>query len=316
MKHLHILTNSSRLCYQECPQKYYLRNVLEIVARIDRDALTFGTACHEWLDPWWSGKPTPLIHLSDPYQEMKLKAMLVGYDIRWFDWRKQEGVAVAGKPEMEFRVPLVNPDTGARSTFWAVAGKIDVPLMIRDTLWIGEHKTSSDTDPSYFERLRLCSQISTYLMAAESLGLGRPAGVLYDVLKKPQLKPLKASEDYRLNKDGSKPKNKREFDETPDEYYTRCLESIGAAPQEYYQHYEVVRLESEVERAARDLWFVAASIRESMGTGRWPMNPGSCRTYKRMCEYWPICSGRSNPEDSTMYEHRSLHSELSEGTRK
>jgi|GEM_PF-1241617 len=58
-----------------------------------------------------------------------------------------------------------------------------------------EHKTAStdveDGSP-YWKRLRLDSQVSNYYDGARALGMP-PDGVLYDVIRKPRIKPLKAT---------------------------------------------------------------------------------------------------------------------------
>jgi hypothetical protein len=313
-RHLEILTNSSRLQYQNCNRFYYLRNIVQVVAKAERDAFMFGSACHGWLDYWWMdriGFPVPIFE--DPYQDAKYRAMTLGYGLRWSDWAVDHTSEV--QSEMEFLIPLINPDTGAASTFWEVGGKLDKYLKIDGVPYIQEHKTSRETVPGYFERLRMCSQISTYLMAVKAMKLEEPAGVLYDVLKKPAIKPLLATPENKrkYTKDGKLYAAQRDTDETPDEYYQRCLATIGEHPEEYYQHYEVVRLESEVRESAANLWHIGAQIRQSMHDNRWPQNPDNCRSeFGFYCDYWPICTGKSTPEDSTLYEHRRPHSELSE----
>jgi hypothetical protein len=310
---LRVLTNSSAGMYLNCQEFYHLRIILGIAPIRDKDVFAFGSGAHDWIEGWSKREeqPRPFAELEDPFQAAKLRAMLVCYDIRWKEWRDTE--VLASKPEIEFCVPLVNPDTGAASTFWEVRGKIDDILGFENDHWtIKEIKTSGDTSNGYFERLRICSQISTYLMAVKSMGLPEPEGVLYDVLKKPQIKPLKRSESYCLNKDGSKPKNKRELDETPDEYFRRCVDTIAEHPEEYFQHYLVSRLDSEVTKAAKNLWFIGAMIRESIRMDRWVQNDKACRDFitGRFCDYWPICSGESSIDDVTRYERKAPFQEL------
>lgn len=60
---------------------------------------------------------------------------------------------------------------------------------------IVEHKTSSsdvEEGSSYWKRLRLDAQVSTYMVGARALGF-EPVGVLYDVIRKPRFKPMKAT---------------------------------------------------------------------------------------------------------------------------
>jgi hypothetical protein len=297
MRRLNIITNSSAGRYQTCPMSYYYRHIVKIAPKESALALSFGSCAHDWLQHFWLGKVKPPDYSQlDPFEQARLRAMLRGYDLRWREFVFD--CEVIGT-EIEGKVPLVNPETGAKSAYWEVAWKLDALARINGELIVVEHKTSRDTSDGYFERLRMDSQISTYLMATKSKGYGEPAGVEYDVLKKPTLRP------YEVGK-------KRTTAETPAEFEARCFESITEAPEEYYQHYRVVRLESEVTKAARSLWAVAKQIRESINDNCWPQNSRACRNeYGRFCEYWPICSGRSNPEDSMIYENREPFEEIS-----
>lgn len=323
-RHLNIITNSSSNTYLMCPRKYRFRYIDHIVPRSEYMPFAFGTAGHAWLETYWTGKPCALPTLSDPFEQAKLRAMLKGYSLRWSEWL-EDFVEVTGC-EIEFRVPLVNPDTGAKSPAWEVCGKLDAFGRFTENgtkrYLVGEHKFTSDAGVGYFERLRIDSQISTYLMGCKANGLPEPEGVLYDVAKKPGLDPLKATpvENRKYTKPTkAEPEsrlyaNQRDRDETPDEYEQRCFEAIAEKPEEYYQHALCVRLDSEVTEAARDMWFIAGMIRESMNRDRWPRNTQSCRNqYQKFCEYWPICTGECSADDTVRFEKRRPFEELSEG---
>jgi hypothetical protein len=117
--------------------------------------------------------------------------MMEGYNARWAG----EQYEVLGV-EAEFRAPLTNPETSARSRTFDRAGKVDV--IARDAAGhklIVEHKTSSeDIGPgsSFWARLRMGGQAAGYIRGAESLG-HQVEGVLYDVARKPDLRPYKAT---------------------------------------------------------------------------------------------------------------------------
>lgn len=164
---------------------------------------------------------------------------------------------------------------------------------------IVEHKTSSEDiglGSMYWRKLTLDAQISNYLVGARSLGY-EPDGVLYDVLRKPALRPLEAN-------------SKRARPEGPEEYFERCLANISEKPDYYYQRGVVVRLESEETDAAFDTWQTAEQIRLSRNSNRWPRNVDSCSQYSRLCDYWPICSGETTTADSIRYEQVGEHPEL------
>lgn len=176
-----------------------------------------------------------------------------------------------------------------------------------------EHKTSGeDIAPGsdYWRRLRLDTQSSTYLVGATALGY-TPRGVLYDVARRPALRPLKATPEgsRKRTKDGRLYAGQREVDETPDEYELRIVEDIVADPDKYFQRGLVVRLADEARAAAEDAWTVGRWIREAQleadagaGEAAWPRNPDSCHQYGSHCDYWAICSGQAEPTDPTLYE--------------
>jgi hypothetical protein len=183
---------------------------------------------------------------------------------------------------------------------------------------IMEHKTTSEDcglGSLYWQVLCMDAQISTYHIGARALGHD-PDGVLYDVLRKPQLRPALATPEGERKYTRATAKEpsrlyagQRIVDETPAEYLDRCSAAIAADPDRYYQRGIVVRLASEERDAAADLWQTADAIRVSQNTGRWPRNVDSCRNYGRLCDYFPICSGVV-AEDDPRYEQVEAHSEL------
>lgn len=162
-----------------------------------------------------------------------------------------------------------------------------------------EHKTSSeDIGPGsmYWRKLTLDAQISNYLVGARAMGFD-PHAVLYDVLRKPALRPLEAN-------------SRRKEPESPESYRDRILADIADRPDYYYQRGVVVRLEDEERDAAFDTWQTAEQIRLSRNESRWPRNVDACTQYNRICDYWPICSGETSADDRMLYEPGEPHREL------
>ena len=174
-----------------------------------------------------------------------------------------------------------------------------------------EHKTtSSDITPgsTYWRKLTLDTQVSQYLGAEEHC-----EGMLYDVIRKPSIKPFKATpaESRKYTKAGALYATQRETDETPEEYAARLRADISEDPNKYYARGVIVRLPSERIEAARDTWLVAGSIRESMRLDAWPRNPGSCDAYGRTCDYWAVCAGETTIDDATRFRTAETpHEEL------
>jgi hypothetical protein len=132
----------------------------------------------------------------DPYELAKATALLDGYGPYYADvsanWRV---VAV----EAEFRLPLINPETGRASRTYELGGKIDLIVEVLSGphagYYVVEHKTSSeDIKPGsiYWRKLRLDDQITIYVDGARSLGYP-VRGVIYDVVQRPAMSPHKAT---------------------------------------------------------------------------------------------------------------------------
>jgi hypothetical protein len=193
----------------------------------------------------------------DPFELVRAEEILLGYSARWFE-EPLEPLLVEG----EFYFPLVNPYTGEEHAEVQMGGKMDcVVFDPRDEkVRVLESKTSSEDirlGSPYWLRTQLSPQLSTYMLGARSLGLD-PSGIIYDVLARPQQRPLSAT-PVELRKYTKPTKaepvsrlyaNQRETDETPEEYRQRLRESIVASPNEYYVRAHVPLLASdEIGRA-------------------------------------------------------------------
>ena len=314
MRALPLITNSEVSTYRRCPREWHWAYGQGIRPVERAGSLRFGSLVHSGLESHWLGNGTALAACdSDAYEIERAKAMLDGYAIRW----AADNYEVIGV-EMQFRVRLVNPATGARSLTFELGGKLDA--LVRDAngeVWVCEHKTSSEditAGSQYWAKLRMDSQVSTYIFAAREMGY-EPRGVLYDVLKKPQQKPFKATpaESRKYKAGGDLYANQRASDETPAEYGERVRGAIAENPDAYYQRGTVVRLAEEEREAAADLWQYAGRIRDTKRTGIAPRNPDACQRYGRTCGYWAACVGESAIDNPARYvKVASVHQELTD----
>ena len=202
------LTNSARNKFAACHRAYQLFYVQGKRPVIPSDALGFGTAMHSLLEGVWGGSSSrangegdggPSFNTGDPYRDMTLKALYEGYLDRWErdDDERFEKVAA----EVYFEAPLMNPETGGISKTWVLAGKIDAIAREKSSgkLYIIEHKTTSqDIGPGsdYWRRLAIDGQVSGYYVGAQANGY-EVENCLYDVIRKPTIKPYKATPEAR-----------------------------------------------------------------------------------------------------------------------
>ena len=159
-----------------------------------------------------------------------------------------------------------------------VAGTLDALSLLRwssgpPDVEIVEHKTtSSPIEPGspYWRQVVTCDpQVSMYLAAFPS------AKVVYDVIRKPALRPLRAG----------KPN-----EETEDEYVARMVSAMAEEPERYFQRANVVRLEADHEAFERDV----VDVRRLMRRGHVPRNTSSCFDFGRRCEYFGACFEGAN----------------------
>lgn len=312
--HLPTLSTSGAKAYRRCPRAYaFTYELRRVSARCDPN-LAFGTLGHRGLEAWWLARQAGEDALTaavvsvasepDAFDRAKAEALMVGYHDAWNDV-EMDVLAV----EREFVAPLVNPATGAESKTWLFTGKIDAIARINGRVYVVEHKTTSEDvgrGSTYWERLTLDAQIGNYLVGARLLGY-EPEGAWYDVIKKPALRPLKATppEERKFTKAGTLYANQRAADESPDEYHERLLveiESKRGTPEAYFHRGEIVRLPNEEREAMANLWATAKQIRESQRSGLWPQNPDACFKFNRPCEYLPVCAGRADINDSALYQ--------------
>ena len=286
-----ILTNSEIQTAKTCLRKEFLSYQLRL--RPDRDPVYFriGSAVHEGLDLAKQGTPhkdatLTAANMVAGYDRAAVMAMLMGY------FKHTEPVGEIIATEMSFKMPIFNPTTGRAMRIAEIAGKIDGIVRLPDgRIAILEHKTTSDdlTDGSaYWKRLRIDSQISLYYMAAQYLGYDVET-IVYDVLRKPTIKPYKETENKKYKKDGTLYASMHDADETPEAYGLRCIDAIKEKPGYFYQRKEIPRLTDDIEEAKFEVWQWAKMIHDCKNNHRWPRNTGACVGFGT-CQYFDICT--------------------------
>ena len=206
-----LITTSRLKVWQACAQKHDLR-YRKCIEKVEPEQgpTRFGSLWHDGQESYWealggregedSALELALEHLrsldSDPYELAKCLPLLRHYHQYYRatsrDWRI---VAV----EREFRIPLINPQSGRASRTYDLSGKIDLIIEVLSGPYAGyyvvEHKTSSEDiklGSLYWRKLRLDDQITIYIDGARSLGYP-VRGVIYDVVQRPGISPKEAT---------------------------------------------------------------------------------------------------------------------------
>jgi hypothetical protein len=119
-----VLTQSSVRTFRACPRRYHIRYVLRMRPVVKPDALRSGSSVHRGVEALRRGasleEACGKLDREDPFDYERERAMLVGYVARWGDATR--GIVAV---EQQFEVDLVNPETGAPSRTFRLAGKMD-----------------------------------------------------------------------------------------------------------------------------------------------------------------------------------------------
>jgi hypothetical protein len=220
--------------------------------------------------------------------------------------------------EKGFELGLENPATSKSTSVFRLAGKIDGIVKLEDgRLAVMEHKTigeSIDSDAPLWKRLQIDHQISFYVNAARRLGYD-VATVLYDVARKPTIKPadvamtdadgLKIVTDktnMRVFNKNDKPRQTADKEKgytlntrsmTVEEWGKRLNDDISERPDYYYARNEIPRLDLELEECDQEVWQIQKTIREAQLNGWWFRTVG--RDTCKYCSYADLCMGGFNP---------------------
>lgn len=319
---IELATYSRLATLRHCPRKHYLRYEIGLTRDTDADYLRTGGAFHKGRELLNRGAPrdeaiwqavasydTPPLSV-EPYdwqvERETVVQLLVGHA-----WRYERDELEIVAPELPFRVPLRNPDTGAPSRSFMLAGRIDAIVRLPDgRLAVLEYKTAGEDvgpDSDYWLRLRGDAQISTYMLAARDLGHD-VATVLYDVTRKPTIRPhqiplldehgdkivLDARGERVFTKQGKPRQTTSVSDgyvlqtrpETPEEYGARLIDDITQRPDYYFQRREVPRSDDDLLECQYEIWHQAQQLLDMRRHGRWYRNvTRQCAN----CEFAGLC---------------------------
>lgn len=350
MSELQLLTNSRSNCFGECHRKHYYRYELGAKPITEAENLRFGTLVHACLELWWRNHKgiedqetgniigrmqTVYAYLEerrlagdDPFELAKARAMMDGYEAMWW------GVACETvSVEQEFRAPMMNPDTNGISRTWELAGKMDVVAIVDGMLQVVEHKTTAfdiAPDAKYWTKLAIDGQVSQYYIGGQALGYDI-RGTVYDVLRKPGLRPsqiplvedgAKVVHDAEGNrvrtKDGKKWRETGDTamgyvlqtrPETVEEYEERLSADIQANLEKYFRRLPVPRTDADLVEFLGDKWSIGREIADAQKANRWPKNPRSCDNFGT-CEFFEVCAGRESIDNPHVFKRGDIHAEL------
>lgn len=289
-----LLTHSRLACFRACPKRHLYSYEYGLRPIIDSEPLRVGKAFALAVETDSKGGDVDMAlsgQIGDPFEFALVASMFTAHKDRYSNEPKEEHV----EAELPFDIALVNPETGKATPIWRLAGKIDRIVKLADgRLALKEYKTTSrDFAPGadYWLRLQLDMQLSIYLLAAREMGFD-VATILYDVTRRPALRPLKATALAlrKFTKDGALYKTQRDSDETPAEYSFRCTEALISDPVRSFARIEIARTDADLNEARAEIWTEQLIIREAQRSGRWYRNPEACVSATgAKCDFLSCC---------------------------
>lgn len=313
--HLLVLSNSGIAAFNRCPREYSFRYVLRRQAKTKSDALRFGSLFHIGLNAWWlcNGDPVDKLNAAnaalvqdeagdeEEIDRVKAEALLIGYTARWGDER-YETIAV----EKKFDIHMGH---------FRLRGAIDAVALRDGVVRNVEHKTTGQDisgGADYWRHVvTMDPQVSTYMHAGKFLGFN-PRDTLYDVIRKPALEPMEATPEEarkytKPTKSEPTPRlyaGQREEPESLGAYSDRLCDDIAKRPDFYFARMTIVRLERDQEEHMKDVSDTADAILFHEERQAWPRNQASCFSFRRPCDFLPVCEGSARIDDDSRYENK------------
>ncbi len=204
--------------------------------------------------------------------------------------------------EKNFEGPIVNPATGAPSRSFVLAGKVDGIVRIGDDHFILEHKTASQVDGDYLEKLWTDFQITIYAHYIDQT-MGVPiTGILYNVLVKAKLQQGKGEteEEFQARRaellaksKTGKTTAKRKLPESDEEFQQRLAEKYADPAMFHREMLYLSRDRFDVLRS--ELWELTQAYLDARRRGVFYQNTAFCFNYQRPCPYFALCRSNGNP---------------------
>lgn len=337
MTNLDTLTHSRQQSFKTCRKRHWFEYEIGIRKETDPKALRMGSAVHDACEVLentgdiaqaceaiyraYDSCPDGFDAQDWLYEGETVLRLITGYEWRW----SGSGLKFV-HAEMGFALPLVNPATGKPSKTFGIAGKIDGIVTLPDgRLAVLERKTTSDdigSDSDTWPRLQIDQQISMYVTAARRLGFQVDA-VLYDVIRKPTIKPTKVpildklgckivldkngqrvinrtasgkDNGYRQTGDKAKGYVLQERPMTAEEWGNKLSDDIAQRPDFYFIRREVPRLDQDLREFEAELWDVAKAMRAAQRDNLHyrTVSKDTCT----WCSYFGLCTSGWKPGDS------------------
>lgn len=300
-------TNSSLAVARSCLRKYELRYERMLLNDgFSSEALDVGTCWHLAHECAVAGGDAAAYAAIDktapsPLWREKLRRLFAAH--RWY-WQRQPLKVV--EAEAHFKIEIEG---------FTFEGKVDAALEDAEgRRGILDYKTTSDAldaGSGYWRKLRLDTQVGLYALAFD-----RPDFILYDVVKKPTIKPksIVKIEARRMRHELENESREtvtyfEDWPKTPELeaaitageeshelYGARLTNDIGNRPEFYFARRPIYRSADDYESLIDDL---VQQIRRLESVGGYYRNPDACHNYGE-CEFFSLCSNNVHPREGDL----------------
>ena len=296
-------SHSGLATFRACPQKYYLRYEckLERDTEEEGEALSVGKA---WHGAFEADRPMHAISEAAPSTlwAHKLARLYTAHGWYWGEDDERLEVVDVEKPFV-LRIDDVIGETVLEER--SLVGFIDAVVRDKDgRLGIIERKTTaSDIGPAspYWDQLLMSPQHAVYAAAVRDIYGALPSFVIYDVVKKPGIKPkaITAAQKkaWATSSDElaycDEPLHEGEellAAESERMYAARLSQAIYANPAAYFARREAPITEDDVSHVLDNIITTIDAIEFGCGAYK---NPDSCMNFNRPCEFLSLCKSRA-----------------------
>lgn len=304
---LHKVSHSSLRTFQTCPQKYVYTYHDKRVPNSFSPALQVGSFVHEALDRWWvGGMELALQWMTENATELsdvevaKVVAMIENYNPPKDDLELIEN-------EAEFEMSVRNPANGKIVRGWRVIGYADGLFRRKSTgkLVVRECKTTASEILGfgpYWQRLSIDAQVGMYALA---FGVDE---VIYDVLRKPQLKLSAADAKAAKAICEDQDREPTHADET-DAFLRRVSSRIAEEPEAWHQWRVLTITDEDKLLAQKALFDAVTAVRLAEKHQVFPMHTGSCSGFGT-CKYLGVCTGADDLQDPVRFRDKYTRDEI------
>lgn len=171
--------------------------------------------------------------------------------------------------EKEFKIMYSIPGSAKKIP---LRGKIDGIFRKEGRLWLFETKTKSKIDDQIiFDSLSYQLQVQMYMFAIEQIYGEPPAGVLYNMVLRPQLR--------------------QKVKESNEEFLERIAEDAAERPEHYLMRYEAEVTIQEMSRWRQELMYHVSNINDWNDEKFHYRRSSTCgNVWGGGCEFQPICA--------------------------